>query len=235
MMKRKRSSLLLFAAALMLFSCGKKFTKNPVDELIRDLHGEDVFTIILHDVDVEGSKYKHKYKVITEKDGDPVSRITPWAYVTKKFFWAHERDMGMSLANKKAGKKLVKKVSPAGYDNYVGNRRYGYWSGSGYWMWHRNYMYMSTMFYMMSTPIYRSSYGHYGRYGSTGSYYGRNGRTYGTYGSSTARNKPNFHSRMSSKSNWSKSASRSTGYSRSGVGSSRSSSGYRSSGGGSGK
>ncbi len=70
--------LLLFCVPMILNSCGcssdnqkkKKFVKNPVDELIKEMSSLENFTIILHDMDVEeGSfedKYFHVYKIIKE-------------------------------------------------------------------------------------------------------------------------------------------------------------------------
>lgn len=235
-MKRK-SSVLVILAALALVSCGKKYTKLPLDVLIRDLHETPAFEIVLHDMDVEGSKYKHQYKIMsTDASGDPTSKITPWVYVPKKYFWSHEKNMGMAIATKKNG-KIVKKAYPAGYSTYVGNSRYGYWSG-GYWMWNPGYYYMSSYLYMSHMPIYRSYYTGYSSYYGTGrSYYGSGSRRFGTYSSNMRRTRPNFASRTASKSGWSKSASRSySSSSGSRYGSSSSRSSYsRSSGGGYGK
>jgi len=65
-----RNSILFLLTACLLFSCGEEFKKTPVDALIKELDKEKNFTIILYDMDTEGSwstTYKHQYKVITNK------------------------------------------------------------------------------------------------------------------------------------------------------------------------
>ncbi len=58
---------------ILLFSCGgTNYHKTPIDDLIKNFHEVDNYSIILHDMDIEGSffkKYKHQYKVIIQKGG----------------------------------------------------------------------------------------------------------------------------------------------------------------------
>ncbi|TRX50662.1 hypothetical protein FNH22_25410 [Fulvivirga sp. M361] len=202
-MKTLKNSL-LFILALGMMSCGgKKFQKNPVDIITKDIPSDHVFSIILYDMDVEGSffhKYNHQYRIIEEKTpGKPEERITDWYEVDKNFFERHANDMGMELASRDSTGKLVKSVSPPGYNNYVGNKRYGYWNNSGgnsFWAFYGQYAFMSSMFNMMSYPVRRSYYDNYrGSYYGTGrSYYGptTGGRSYyGTNSNYTRSTRPN--------------------------------------------
>ena len=63
-------NLFLVISVLILVSCGgKKFVKSPVDDIIRDMPTERVFTVVLHDMDVTGTfshEYFHQYKIIEE-------------------------------------------------------------------------------------------------------------------------------------------------------------------------
>lgn len=206
-------------------------------QLIRDLDGEKKFEIMLYDMEdnsgLFSSDYRHQYNIIREKDSVvvidstqkaavvkvPYKTKTAWYPVTKEFFKKNVDNMGMTLVSKDTTGHISKIPSPPGYNNYVGNRRYGYWGG-GFWHFYGQYMFMSTMFHMMS-PI---SYGGYNNYRSN--YYGRrpyygsttNGRPqYGTRSTSSQRRMNNGSSRYgssrrsSSGSRYSGSSSRSSG------------------------
>ncbi|BDC99078.1 hypothetical protein [Persicobacter psychrovividus] len=247
-------SFLLCALAMVLLSaCGSSHRyKTPLDELVKRLDKYPNFTIILYDMDADGTfftTYKQQYKVVIEEDGVPKSEITPWAEVSQRTFHQYEDAMGMEIAAKKEG-KLNKSVVPAGYSNYVGNSQYGHWvdrGGSSFWEFYGRYAFMSSMFNLMSHPIRRSYYNdYYSNYRSRGrDYYGpvnpSSGRSYyGTYADKNTRSNSKwskssaFKSRVQSRS--SRSSSRSS--KSSGWGSrsrSSSSSSYRSRGGGFGK
>lgn len=225
---------------LLLISCGgnKKHVKSPIDELIRDMDGNTTFEIILYDMEdnsgIFSSEYKHQYNIIREKDSVvivdstqratlvkvPYKTKTAWYQVSSSFFKKNTDNMGMTLAYKDSTGKISKIPSPPGYNNYVGNSRYGHWGGGGFWQFYGQYMFMSSMFHMMS-PI---SYGGYNNYRSN--YYGRrpyygsttNGRPqYGTRSASSQRRMSNGSSRYgssrrsSSGSRYSGSSTRSSG------------------------
>ena len=199
--------ILLFLGIMLFFrmcttSCNvrtspKEFYKSPVDDMIRDMSEAATYSIILHDMDVEGTfskDYKHKYKIIKQPtlDADPVTDTTGWFDVNEGFFNQHINHMGMELASKSEDGKVTKTASPPGYNNYIGNQRYGHWvnrNGSSFWEFYGQYAFMSSMFNMMSYPVRRSYYddyytNYYGRgrtyYGPSGpggrSYYGTDGR-----------------------------------------------------------
>jgi len=204
---------------LFVVGCGgRAFKKSPVDEYITGYADQDNFSIILTDMDVEGTffkTYKHRYQVVLQKgDEDPVSTTSAWMEVSKEFFWANEKNLGMTLCYKHDG-KLEKNVSPPGYQ-YVGNSRYGEWrshNGNSFWAFYGQYMFMSHMFGMMNRPVYRSHYNSYrgGYYGSRG-YYGptTNGKPmYGTNSAGTRKARPDFFQRKASRSGWGTSRGRS--------------------------
>lgn len=203
--------IIVVVAIVFLFfvfrGCGedKAFKVNPVDELVKSMSNLQEFTIILYDMDVEGSfseTYKHKYQIVKKVDTSLVSNITDWNIVDEAFFNRHMDDMGMEIVTKKDG-KVQKQVSPPGYSNYVGNPQYGSWAtganGSSFWQFFGQYMFMSTMFNMLTMPAYRSTYDDYrGSQAAGRPYYGTttNGqRMYGTqseYNTKTGNNKQWF-------------------------------------------
>lgn len=233
--------IVIGAIALQSCSCSSEYKKNPVDELIVQMSDVQPYSIILEDMDVDGSfshTYLHKYKIITEDaDSIPQSRVTDWKEVSENFFRKHENDLGMEIVSKNSEGKISKAAAPPGYGNYVGNSRYGHWqtgsNGNSFWSFYGKYMMMSTMFDLMRRPYYRNDYNHYrsgGYYGSR-SYYGpksSNGSyRYGTNSAYTKKTKPSFFARKASKRGWSSSSSRSsnTRSTRSRTSSSRSRSG----------
>jgi len=195
-------------------SCGgKKFKKNPVDEIVRDIPSNKIFSIILHDMDVHGSffdHYYHQYKIIKEDDaGIAQDSITGWIEVSENYFKGHAEDMGMEIVARGEDGQLSKGSNPPGYNNYVGNQKYGRWEQRGsnsFWVFYGQYAFMSSMFNMMAYPVRRSYYtdwrGNY--YGTGRTYYGptggTTGRYYGTGSAYTSSTRPN--------SSWSNNTSR---------------------------
>ncbi len=219
---KKVPYLLIALWALQACSSSDDFTKSRVDILARDMGKKENFTIILYDMDVEGSffsTYKHRYKIITNKEvekttGDstytmllPEEQLTDWYEVSETEFDRHVNDMGMEIASKTDG-KLSKQTAPPGYSNYVGNERYGQWQqgsdGRSFWHFYGQYAFMSSMMGLIAGPIYRQPYTNYhSNYRNTGkSYYGRaaNGQAlYGTRSAAVSKSNPSFYSRYNSK------------------------------------
>lgn len=164
--------------------------KSPVDKLIVALSDENNYSIILQDMDSENGAYKHQYRIVVEHPDTVLTKETQWESVTDQFFSKNIENLGMEIAARKDG-KLSKVASPAGFNHYVGNEKYGRWqesNGSSFWSFYGRYAFMSSMFNMMAYPARRSYYNDYSRgyYGSK-PYYGPSGNTYGTrqYTSST--------------------------------------------------
>lgn len=188
----KKIFLIAFIAVL-LTSCGDSFLyeKSPVDDLMVAKSSLANYSITLSDMDFDepADKYKHQYSIIYQPANNPDTLLvekTEWMDVSPSFFEAHVNDLGMALVTVKDF-VAQKQVSPAGYADYVGNEKYGSWqqnsSGGNFWQFYGQYMFMTSMFRMMS-PVPHSNYNDYRRYSDAGStYYGSdgNGRTaYGT-------------------------------------------------------
>ncbi len=135
--------LYCFFILLLLISCrSNDFEKSPVDELVRDMTETPVYSVILYDMDEEGSffkDYKHQYRIIKEsKEGaTPEEEITDWMPVSEDFFNRNIDNMGMEIAAKSADGTVSKTAAPPGYSNYVGNEKYGQWqqgsNGQSFW------------------------------------------------------------------------------------------------------
>lgn len=158
--------------------------KSPVDEMVKIMADVPTYSIILYDMNTEGSifkEYYHQYRIIKEdKNGEVGEEITDWHPVGEEFFKANLNNMGMEIAAKGEDGKITKGVSPPGYGAYVGNEKYGRWSqrdGGSFWEFYGKYALMSSMFNMMAYPARRSYYNDYrGGYHGTGrSYYGPTG------------------------------------------------------------
>ncbi len=243
-MKKSHAYILIAIIIIIVLPlfCGTEdnntWQKSPVDELLKKYTDEQNLSIILFDMDSDGSShYKHKYKVLIEKTDTVLQNTTDWIKVTPYFFKQHMNDMGMEIANKKNG-KVTKQAVPAGYNNYVGNPKYGRWetrsNGETFWSFYGKYAFMSSMFNMMTfRRSYWDDYNRGGYYGSSRGYYGPSGRSvFGTNSytnsssgrSSTWARKPStFKSKVRSK------VSRSTSSGSSRFKRQRSSSRYRSS------
>ena len=236
----------IYFIVLLLAACGgeeQKLGKTPIDDLIRDMDSIQNFTIILFDMDAEDSKYKHRYKIITENMGTvtvendqgldssykeliPEEKLTAWYDVQEVVFDHYIKDMGMEVASKTDG-KVSKTVSPPGYSQYVGNERYGSWkkddSGNSFWEFYGKYMFISSMFNLLAgPPIYRSHYGSYRTsYLNGRSYYGPTTGGQSRYGTFSQSNRnSNFSRKMASnntfKSRINNSVQRSSARTRSG-------------------
>ncbi len=225
----KLKSILFSGIAVVLFtilsSCGgREYKKSPLDSYIVELSDEKEFSVIIEDMDVDGTffkTYKHKYKVIRVADSIPTESTSDWKEVEKEFFWKNEGNLGMVVLEKGPDGSLSKVAVPPGY-RYVGDSKYGEWrthNGSSFWSFYGRYMFMSQMFGMMNRPVYRSDYNTYrgGGYYGKRSYYGPKEGKYSKYGTNSAQTKksrPSFFSRRATKSGWSSSRSRSGGRSR---------------------
>jgi hypothetical protein len=214
-----RTAIVVILGILFLIflsrSCSgdKEFKKSPIDELIKELNTEPVFSILLLDMDVEGTfskTYKHQYQIITEKDSLPQQKNTDWYEVNEDFFNQHIDDMGMEIASKGKDGKVKKDVTPPGYSNYVGNPQYGQWTtgsnGSSFWEFYGKFAMLNTVFNLLSNPINRGFYDDYDRnYRNSGRpYYGPSNSsghpTYGTHGTSSTHPDSKWNSKSSNQS-----------------------------------
>lgn len=192
-------TLIFLISGILLTACSseKSFQKNPIDDIIKDLNSVQEFSIVLYDMEEKGSwskDYFHQYQIITTKNPEADTpeveeKKTEFLQVSKDYFQRNAENMGMEIVSKQDG-KVNKTASPAGYSNYVGDKRYGQWQsrsdGTSFWAFYGRYAFMSSMFNMMTYPVYRSYYNDWGGYNRRGqAYYGptSGGRSYyGTYG-----------------------------------------------------
>jgi hypothetical protein len=231
----KALKIFLFTTIIFLVtSCGeerKKYIKSPLDIIITNYIDTQNYSVILADMDYKEAtdKYFHKYRIILEKnkvttkstEDDFDIKLTEWKEVSPITFEEHQKDLGMTVLSKKDG-ILDKKSTPAGYNNYVGNKKYGSWktqsNGSSFWAFYGQYQFMSRLFYGSSHRYYRSDYNYYrSNYYGKSNYYGRN-NTFGTstYKSNSWGSKPaTFKDNVRSKVSRSSSALKSKGYSSS--------------------
>ena len=195
-----KSCIGLSVLCLILLGCSGSYNKSPLDTIVRDLPRDEVFSIILHDMDVHGnfsSSYFHQYEVIKGKDPETItSEITDWKQVSEREFNQYINDMGMEIAARDSTGKLTKSVAPPGYNNYVGNSKYGRWEDRGgysFWAFYGQYAFMSSMFRMATYPVRRDYYNDWrGTYYGTGRpYYGPGGSYYGTSSSYNRTKNPN--------------------------------------------
>jgi hypothetical protein len=168
-------------AFIFLSACGGGFRKSPLDEIIKERPREEVFSIILYDMDAEGSiftTYHHQYQIVKEdRDGNVEEIVTDWHEVSEEEFNRYINDMGMEIAARDSTGQLTKDVAPPGYNNYVGNPKYGRWNysgGSSFWVFYGQYAFLSSLFRTSMYPVYRPYYSDWhGNYrGTSRRYYG---------------------------------------------------------------
>jgi hypothetical protein len=198
---KKLAFLWVSALSLLLFTqCGPQtpaFTKKPIDDIVRNLSDVQNYTILLYDMnyDEEKDQYLHQYRVLKQPNGQDtlLEETTDWKRVPDTYFNEHVDNMGMALVTKTDG-VVDKKTAPPGYNNYVGNEKYGSWqqgsNGTSFWAFYGQYAFMRSMFGYGYGPIYRGGYNDYRRnyapYGRT--YYGNSrsgGTRFGTNGTHT--------------------------------------------------
>lgn len=195
-----RQILLYPLLALLFISCGSDFEKSPLDKFTKELSDVPAYSVILHDMNVEGTvfeDYFHQYEIIkVGKNGEPEKVITPWTEVSEDVFREHIDHMGMEVLSKGEDGKVSKTAAPPGYNNFVGNQQYGQWvqgnNGSSFWQFYGQYMFLNTMFNMATFPARRSYYDtyrtdYYGRKPYFGPSSSGGGRTFGTGSTYTSR------------------------------------------------
>lgn len=126
----------LVGAMLALFmlpsTCSKDaVNSDPIGQLVAQSKADSEFTILLYDMEKTGvfsKDYKHRYRVIKNKDGKVVAKDTEWFPITSSYYNQHESNVGMEVAAKATDSTAKRIVGPPGYTNYVGNPQYGYWT-----------------------------------------------------------------------------------------------------------
>lgn len=168
---------------ILPFGCNSvDITKDPVQELIGTESMEPMFTILLFDMNQEGvfSKvYKHRYRIVKEKDGKVVGVDTKWYNVSSSYFQQNENNLGMEMAAKDSTGKIARTIGPPGYTNYIGNLKYGNWGVpqetmlGEFWYFKPEYTYIRTILQLPAGKIYKKDHK------EARSYYGRGFIYYG--------------------------------------------------------
>jgi len=176
---------------ILLAGCGQR---DPVEEMQKTLASAPDYTIILEDMNEEGSyftKFYHRYRIV---QGEREIK-TDWVEVSEDVYRKYEAFLGMSLVSKTEADGVSTSPHPPGYQ-HVGNPTYGHWGGGGFWVFYGQYAMMQNMMgYGMGRRIYRNEYNDYRNVRSQGRpYYGKD-RDYGTNGKLTKQAKPNFYQR----------------------------------------
>lgn len=105
--------------------------KDPVKQLIAQNKAASQFTILLYDMEKTGvfsKEYKHRYRVLTKKNGRVVAKDSEWIPISSAYYNQHESNVGMELAAKDTAGRVQRVVGPPGYTNYIGHLEYGYWT-----------------------------------------------------------------------------------------------------------
>jgi hypothetical protein len=203
---KKIIPVLFFGCFLVLTSCfqerrdqrqnfyrtesNRTYQKTPIDNIITTYIDVSNYSVLLADMNYDESKkkYYHKYKIIIDKsnpseetkDKDFKVVDTDWKEVSVITFDKYQNDLGMTIISKEDG-VLKKNTIPAGYNNYVGNPKYGSWqtnsSGGSFWAFYGKYAFLRSVF--GGARYYRNDYDYYRRNTYGRDYYGRN-RKYGT-------------------------------------------------------
>jgi hypothetical protein len=154
-------------------------------------------------VSPEVAEAEEKAEKAAVGSGDAGARTEEtWVKVDKSRYLSMEKNLGMTIEHKPAGKydsEATKTVQAAGYaymsSPEEGRNRYGYWrhsGGSSFWVFYGQYAFMRSMFWGPS--YYPIGYGHYrgyrGAYSAGRTWYGRDssrggGALYGSQGTRT--------------------------------------------------
>lgn len=77
---------------------------------------------------VFNKEYKHRYRLITNKNGRVSAKDTEWFPINNSYYNQHESNVGMEVAAKDTTGNIKRVVGPPGYTNYIGNIEHGYWT-----------------------------------------------------------------------------------------------------------
>ena len=200
----------LFPAADTLKTSATELPKQA--EQLKALSGQlyQSWDKILEDMEVRGSgsdkSYDQKIQTVTTQltdatgKGSTATADEKWVDVSKAQYEAQEKNLGMAIEHKPAGKydtESERVAQPAGYAYvapYGQSNQYGHWEGSGgnsFWVFYGQYALMrDLLFHHDYRPFGRYDYEDYYTYRTRNqTYYGRDPQTqaprYGTSGTTT--------------------------------------------------
>jgi hypothetical protein len=200
----------LFPAADTLKTSATELPKQA--EQLKTLSGQlyQSWDKILEDMEVRGSgsdkSYDQKIQTVTTQLSDATAKASTatsdekWVDVSKAQYEAQEKNLGMAIEHKPAGKydtESERVAQPAGFAYmapYGQSNQYGHWEGNGgnsFWVFYGQYALMrDLLFHHDYRPFGRYDYDEYYTYRSRNqTYYGRDAATqaprYGTSGTAT--------------------------------------------------
>ena len=201
-MTRAHLVIAILSSLILIAACGRQ---TPLDALKSDLASVPEYSILLEDMNEEGTffpEYYHRYKVVTANytasDTSFDSYLTDWQRVREDQYVQYENNLGMVIASRGEEGELSESGYPPGYQ-YVGDSRYGQWrtdgNGSTFWEFYGKYAMLQTVFGMMSGPVYRGDWDDYRtNRRNNRPYYGSRNQ-YGTGGAQTKKTNPTFFQR----------------------------------------
>jgi len=195
----------------LVVGCGR--ASDPVEQLSKDLERYPEYSIIVDDLRIEEGvfpDYFLRFKVLTASGQRIAGRDTlvysdsqtDWYKVTRTIYARYENYVGMVVASKTLDghRTDVHQAQPPGYA-YVGNPRYGYWGGGGFWQFYGQYALMRDL--LGGWRIGRGDYDRYRQHQERRTpYFGpvKNGRsTFGTQGTVTQKTRPTFYRRYTAR------------------------------------
>jgi hypothetical protein len=160
---------------------------------------------LLVDMQSRSGKYEQRIRTVTTRVPDAASKNGTttsdenWVEVSRAQYQAQERDLGMAVEHKGAGKydfESERVAQPAGFAYMAPpgqTNRYGYWDNSGghsFWVWYGQYALMRDLLFNRDyRPYDRYEYENYRTYQERRqTYYGQapgGGAKYGTGGATT--------------------------------------------------
>jgi len=195
----------LFLLVGWLVGCGG--SSDPVQKLSKDLGRYPEYSLLVEDLRIDDGffpDYFLRFKIISAS-GQRIAgqdtvvfqeRMTDWYEVEEGIYARYENYVGMVVASKnRDGRRTdARQAHPPGYQ-YVGDSRYGFWGGGGFWQFYGQYAFMQNM--LGGWGVNRSDWGNYQREQSRGRpYYGpvTNGRpAFGSNGTQTQKTRPRFY------------------------------------------
>jgi hypothetical protein len=195
----------LFGAADQLKTAANDLPKQAdgLKSLAGQLYGS--WDKLLVDMRARDGKYEQQVRTVrtqvtdaSSKNGTTTSSDN-WVDVSRAQYQAMERDLGMTIEHKPAGKYDIEServAQPAGFAYMAPpgqSNRYGYWDNSGghsFWVFYGQYALMRDLLFNRDyRPLDRYEYENYRRYEDRRqTYYGEGtggGQKYGTAGSTT--------------------------------------------------
>lgn len=150
---------------------------------------------VLVDLDRRRGEYRERVRTIRTREGKTASDEN-WVTVSRADFHADERNLGMSIARKPAGRydsEAERIAQPAGFAYMAPpgqSNQYGRWEhrgGQSFWVWYGQYALLRDLLFNRGgyRPIERGDYESYRDYSRRGqTYYGRGPDEHPRYGTS---------------------------------------------------